>query len=81
MRGAGYATWSPDGKTLYFYDCPAGKYLKKVVVGGGDPVVVRNDNASRPAIAPDGSTPYYVVELRPHRVSGCRNWRRETGIA
>ena len=63
MRGAGYATWSPDGKALYFYDYPAGKYLKKVVVGGGEPVIVRDDNASRPAIAPDGGTLYYVVEL------------------
>jgi len=63
MRDAGYATWSPDGKWLYFYEYPAGKYLKKVAADGGEPIVVREDSASRPAIAPDGETLYYVLEL------------------
>jgi eukaryotic-like serine/threonine-protein kinase len=63
MRDAGFATWSPDGKWLYYYDYPAGKYLRKVSVDGGPPMIVRADNASRPAIAPDGTTLYYVVEL------------------
>jgi eukaryotic-like serine/threonine-protein kinase len=63
MRNAGFATWSPDGKWLYYNDYPVGKYLRKVSVDGGPPVIVRADNASRPAIAPDGATLYYVVEL------------------
>ena len=63
MRDAGFATWSPDGKWLYYYDYPTGKYLRKVSVDGGPPVIVRSDNASRPALAPDGATLYYVVEL------------------
>ena len=63
MRDAGFATWSPDGKWLYYNDYPVGKYLRKVSVDGGPPVIVRADNASRPAIAPDGATLYFVVEL------------------
>jgi Tol biopolymer transport system component len=63
MRDAGYATWSADGKWLYYYDYPAGKYLRKISVDGGSSVIVRTDNGSRPAIAPDGATLYYVIEL------------------
>ena len=63
MRDAGSATWSPDGKWLYYNDYPAGKYLRKISVDGGASVIVRADNASRPAIAPDGATLYYVIEL------------------
>ena len=81
MRGAGYATWSPDGKWLYFADYPAGQHLRKVAVDGGEPVIVRDDKASRPAIAPDGATLYlrdraagHYRRLRP-RVSCCRAGR------
>lgn len=62
-RDAGAATWFPDGKWLYFNDYPVGKYLRKVPVAGGPPTVVRDDNAHRSAIAPDGATVYYTIEL------------------
>ena len=62
-RDAGWATWSPDGQWLYFSDFPFGTHLRKVSVSGGAPVVVRSDNASRVAIAPDGDALYYAIEL------------------
>jgi Tol biopolymer transport system component len=62
-RGAGWATWSPDGQWLYFSDYPIGTNLRKVPATGGSPVVVRSDNASRVALAPDGGALYYAIEL------------------
>jgi Tol biopolymer transport system component len=60
---AGWATWSPDGRWLYYGGQPDWKLLKKIPVDGGDAVVVRSDTATRPALSPDGKTLYYVIAL------------------
>jgi len=62
-RQAGFATWSWDGRWLYFSDYPTGTHLRKVPSTGGPPVLVRSDKASRVAIAPDGGALYYAIEL------------------
>jgi TolB protein len=59
---AGYATWSPDGRWLYYSAQPSSKELKKTPATGGDAVIVRSDTATRPALSPDGKTLYYVIE-------------------
>ncbi len=63
MGDAGSATWSPDARWLYYQDYPSGGFLRKVPVAGGPPVVVRDDRAVSPAIAPDGETLYYLIQL------------------
>ncbi len=63
MTDAGSATWSPDAKWLYYQDYPTGGHLRKVSAAGGPPVVVRDDSAVSPAIAPDGATLYYLRQL------------------
>jgi TolB protein len=60
--GAAWATWSPDGDWLYFSSYPDGQYLKRAPVEGGSAQIIRDDHATRPAISPDGTTLYYVVE-------------------
>ena len=60
---AGWAVWSPDGQWLYYAENPGGRVLKKVPAGGGDPITVRSDTATRPALSPDGRTLYYVIEM------------------
>src|SRR5262249_9227353 len=64
-----WATWSGDGKWLYYSEsspvAQTGSFrLMKIPVGGGTPVVVRTDNARGPAVAPDGSALYYAVPLQ-----------------
>jgi Tol biopolymer transport system component len=72
IRTGGWATWSSDGRWLYYNENTQGSAaigaLKKVRPEGGDSVVVRDDKGNRPAISQDGSTLYFVVE-RP-AVSG-----------
>jgi eukaryotic-like serine/threonine-protein kinase len=63
-----WTTWGPDSKWLYYADSSpvrdTGSFrLLKSPVDGGAAVVVRTDNARGPALAPDGSTLYYVVPL------------------
>jgi serine/threonine protein kinase len=63
-----WATWAPDSKWLYYADSSpvraTGSFrLLKSPVDGGAAVTVRTDNARGPALAPDGSTLYYVVPL------------------
>ncbi len=63
-----WATWGPDSKWLYYADSSpvrdTGSFrLLKSPVDGGAAVTVRTDNARGPALAPDGSTLYYVVPL------------------
>jgi eukaryotic-like serine/threonine-protein kinase len=62
-HNAAWATWSPDGQWLYFSDYPEGTNLRKVRISGGAPEIVRSDNATRVAIAPDSPTLYYAIEL------------------
>jgi Tol biopolymer transport system component len=72
IRTGGWATWSSDGRWLYYNENTQGSAaigaLKKVRPEGGDSVVVRDDKGNRPAISQDGATLYFVVE-RP-AVSG-----------
>ena len=58
----GWATWSPDGRWLYYRGAQPDRHLQKVPVDGGPVVTVRTDKADKPAVGPDGSL-YFVVEL------------------
>jgi Tol biopolymer transport system component len=72
FRAGGWATWSSDGRWLYYNEnvqnTAALGEMKKIRPEGGEAVPVRNDKGNRPAISPDGSTLYFVIE-RP-AVSG-----------
>jgi Tol biopolymer transport system component len=64
-----WATWSPDSKWLYYAESSpvreTGSFrMMKALVEGGQPVLVRSDNARGPAVSPDASTLYYVVPLQ-----------------
>ncbi|MEO6213733.1 MAG: LpqB family beta-propeller domain-containing protein [Vicinamibacterales bacterium] len=71
---AGWASWSRDGRWLYYNENTSTQItgglgsLKKIQPDGGPSITVRADKGNRSAIAPDGSTLYFVVE-RP-TVSG-----------
>jgi Tol biopolymer transport system component len=57
------ATWSGDGRWLNYVDSKDGslvEQLKKVSPDGGQPVEVRPDEASAPAVAPDGNAVYFL---------------------
>jgi Tol biopolymer transport system component len=63
-----WAAWSGDSQWLYYSESSpmrnTGSFrLMKTRVDGGDPLVVRTDNARGPAVAPDGTALYYVVPL------------------
>jgi Tol biopolymer transport system component len=59
-----YACWSGDGQWLYYSDVEAGTYrIRKVRVDGGEPVTVRDDNATGCSVAADGSALYYTMLL------------------
>jgi Tol biopolymer transport system component len=50
--------WSSDGRWLYYHDQKSFSSMYKVGVGGGNPVLIRSDNARACSAAPDG-TMYY----------------------
>ena len=57
--------WSGDGRWLYYASMSDGHLrLEKVLIDGGQPVVVREEAAWLPAISTDGSTLYYIVPVR-----------------
>ena len=57
--------WSRDGRWLYYQSLAAGAVrLEKTRLDGGQPVVVRKEEAGMPEISADGSTLYFVVTLR-----------------
>jgi Tol biopolymer transport system component len=63
-----WAAWGPDSQWLYYSESSpvrdTGSFrLMKARIDGGDPVVVRTDNARGPAVAPDGSALFYIVPL------------------
>jgi serine/threonine protein kinase len=60
---AGWADWSADGRWVYYSEDPSRPVVSKVSIDGGEPVVVRKDTSTRPAISRDGSTLYWLVEL------------------
>ncbi len=60
---AGWADWSPDSRWVYYSEDPRRAAVSKVAIDGGQPVVVRTDTATRPAISRDGSALYWLVEL------------------
>jgi Tol biopolymer transport system component len=64
-----WATWSGDSKWLYYAESSpvreTGSFrMMKAPVEGGPAVLVRSDNARGPAVAPDGSSLYYIVPLQ-----------------
>jgi Tol biopolymer transport system component len=62
--GGGSACWSGDGKSLYYSDREKGvNRIRKVAVAGGQPVTVRDDNATGCALVSDGSTLYFAKIL------------------
>lgn len=59
-----WATWSADGRWVYYGRIRNGTYtIEKVPVEGGDPVPVRSDDAVAPA-ASAGSLLYYATFLK-----------------
>jgi eukaryotic-like serine/threonine-protein kinase len=67
VPSGGWATWSRDGRWLYYTDTGTGPEvlqggIKKVRPEGGPAMVVRTEKGNRSAISPDGSTIYFVVE-------------------
>lgn len=62
-RLAGWADWSADSRWVYYSEDPSRAAVSKVAIDGGQPVVVRTDTATRPAISRDGSALYWLVEL------------------
>jgi serine/threonine protein kinase/Tol biopolymer transport system component len=65
---AGWAGWSGDSRWVYYSDDPRREdprraVVWKVAIDGGQPVVVRPDMATRPAISRDGSALYWLVEV------------------
>ncbi|MGQ0734757.1 MAG: protein kinase domain-containing protein [Acidobacteriota bacterium] len=66
MRNAaprgGWASWSADGRWLYF-NAPATGPLVKMPAEGDEAVIVREENATRSALSPDGRTIYFTLEL------------------
>ena len=73
VSAGGWASWSPDGRWLYYNESAQGTVaigaLKKAPIDGGPSVTVREDKGTRPALSPDGSTLYFVVE-RPTVTGG-----------
>jgi eukaryotic-like serine/threonine-protein kinase len=60
----GWATWSSDGRWLYYAVSKQGIWkMKKVQANGGQPTVIRPENAQAPALSPDGKTLYFVLYL------------------
>ena len=59
-----WTCWSGDGRWLYYSVRETGiHYIRKVPVGGGQPVTVRDDDAIGCAVASDGSALYYLKIL------------------
>jgi Tol biopolymer transport system component len=59
-----WTCWSGDGRWLYYSVRETGiHYIRKVPVGGGQPVTVRDDDALGCAVASDGSALYYLKIL------------------
>ncbi|MEP6643184.1 MAG: protein kinase, partial [Acidobacteriaceae bacterium] len=66
-KGA-WGAWSGDGRFLYYAEAlptevSKSSRLMKISVDGGEPVAVRNERATGPAPAGDGSALYYVMAL------------------
>jgi Tol biopolymer transport system component len=63
IQGA-WVCWSGDGQWIYFSSTEKGvSKIWKVRAEGGQPVLVRDDNALGCAASPDGSTLYYLKIL------------------
>lgn len=82
VRDATWFTWSWDSRSAYYTDIAhvldgARPVLKKILISGGPPVVVRDELSTGPAPAPDGSTLYYLKILEP--VNG--QWDSELRVA
>jgi eukaryotic-like serine/threonine-protein kinase len=73
VPSGGWATWSHDGQWIYYTETLPGFVqgaIKKIRPQGGPSVTVRSEKGgTRPAISPDGSTVYFVVE-KPTETGG-----------
>ncbi len=64
VTGNGWATFSSDGKWLYFGASEEGLWhVHKMPAEGGKAVTIRPESSQAPAVSPDGSTLYFVVTL------------------
>jgi Tol biopolymer transport system component len=60
----GWATWSSDGRWLYYSVSKQGIWeLKKISMDGGQPITIRPENLQAPAVAPDGKSLYFMKYL------------------
>ena len=65
--------WSGDGQWIYFSQPQQNVFrIHKVMAGGGQPVLVREDDATGCATARDGSALYYLTPLT--LVTGARDY-------
>ena len=73
VPSGGWAAWSRDGRWLYYTEVTPGfgqRNIKKIRAEGGPAVAVRSEEGNiGPAISPDGSTLYFVVE-KPTQTGG-----------
>jgi Tol biopolymer transport system component len=67
-----WASWSPDGRWLYYTREQDGVFqIEKVTLDGGQPVVVRRDDGAAASVAADG-TLYFAMPTRG--ASGAWEW-------
>ncbi len=60
--GGAFPTWSWDARFLYYAVQRNGAFhIEKISIEGGEPVIVRTDNAIAPAVPADGDALFYVV--------------------
>jgi serine/threonine protein kinase len=69
VKHGAWASWSPDSRWIYYSNVsPAQSItdykLSKVPVAGGNPIVVRTDEAMASSLSADGSTLYFSIPLQ-----------------
>jgi Tol biopolymer transport system component len=63
MPAGSAAAWSHDGRWLYYHEPPPSFSVLKVPAEGGEPVLIRRNDATRPVPSHDGRALYFVHEL------------------
>ncbi len=83
QRG-GWACWSADGRFLYYAVSRNGRYqIEKISATGGDPVIVRTDNALSPVVDSNGTLYFGIQQANINGISSIeiRVARPENGLS